>query len=174
MSNSSADPERWLAEHPEPDPFTEAEFHAWRGLIRMQGTLIREIDRRLAASGEISIDDYGVLIVLVTAPQMRLRMSDLGVRQMLTPSGITRLVARLERRGLLQRVPDPNDGRGSLAALTHTGLVAFRRAQVIHHATVRELFVGRLTPRELQRLTDLYEKAMPGVGRSDDWPPRGD
>ncbi|MCE9530437.1 MAG: MarR family transcriptional regulator, partial [Planctomycetes bacterium] len=75
----------------------------------------REIDRRLREHGEISIDDYSVLIVFVTAPRMRLRMTDLGARQMLTPSGITRLVTRLEDRGLLQRVPDP--GRYGVAEL---------------------------------------------------------
>ena len=96
MSNSSADPERWLEDLPEPNPFTAEEFCAWRGLIRLRGTTMREIDRRLRANGEISIDDYSVLIVFVTAPRMRLRMTDLGARQMLTPSGITRLVTRLE------------------------------------------------------------------------------
>ena len=171
MSNTSADSERWLEDLPEPDPFTEEEFHAWRGLIRLRGTTMREIDRRLRANGEISIDDYGVLIVFVTAPRMRLRMTDLGTRQMLTPSGITRLVMRLEERGLVQRVPDPDDGRGSLAALTRAGLAALRRAQVIHHATVRELFVGQLTSGELEQLARLFEKALPGVVGAAVWPP---
>ena len=71
MSNTSANPESWLEDLPEPDPFTEAEFHAWRGLIRLRGTTMREIDRRLREHDEISIDDYSVLIVFVTAPRMR-------------------------------------------------------------------------------------------------------
>ena len=171
MSNTSPDPPDWLCELPEPDPFTREEFLAWRGLIRLHGTMTRQIDRRLRERGEISIDDYGVLIVFVTAPGLRLRMTDLAERQMLTPSGSTRLVARLEERGLVQRVPDPDDGRGSLAALTHEGLETFRRAQVIHHAAVRELFVGRLTARELEQLARLYEKAMPGIGTEAIWPP---
>ena len=69
-------------------------------------------------------------------------MSDLGTRQMLTPSGITRVVTRLEERGLVRREPDPADGRAAFAALTKTRLEALRRAQVIHHATVRELSSG--------------------------------
>ena len=90
---------------------------------------------------------------------------------MLTPSGITRVVSRLEERGLVRRVPDPADGRAALAALTRAGLEALRRAQIVHHATVREALLDRLTPRELDRLAQLYEKALPGVVTRPVWPP---
>ncbi len=170
MSSNATDPERWLDDLPEPDPFTEEEFHAWRGLIRLRETAMREIDRRLRQDGELSLADYGVLITLLTAPRFRLRMSDLGTRRLLTPSGITRVVTRLEERGFVQREPDPADGRAALAALTRRGLEALRRAQAVHHATVRELFLGRLTQRELDRLAQLYEKALPGVVSAPVWP----
>jgi DNA-binding MarR family transcriptional regulator len=170
VSSNPTDPESWLDDLPEPDPFTEEEFNAWRGLIRLRETVMREIDRRLQENGDLSLADYGVLIVLVTAPQLRLRMSDLGTRQLLTPSGITRVVTRLEKRGLVQREPDPADGRAALATLTKPGLEALRRAQVIHHATVRELLLGRLTKPELDRLAQLYEKALPGVVSAPVWP----
>ena len=90
-------------------------------------------------------------------------MSDLGAQRMLTPSGITRVVIRLEEQGFVRREPDPADGRAAFAALTHPGLEALRRAQVVHHATVRELYLGRLTKHELDRLAALFEKALPGV-----------
>ena len=90
-------------------------------------------------------------------------MSNLGAQRMLTPSGITRVVIRLEERGLVRREPDPADGRAAFAVLTRPGLEALRRAQVVHHATVRELYVGRLTQQELDRLARLFEKALPGV-----------
>lgn len=170
MSSNTTDPERWLDDLPEPDPFTEEEFRAWRGLIRLRETAMREIDRRLQQEGDLSLADYGILITLVTAPRLRLRMSDLGTRRLLTPSGITRVVTRLEQRGLVRREPDPADGRAALAALTRPGLEALRRAQVIHHATVRELFVGRLTKPELVRLAQLYEKALPGAVSAPVWP----
>jgi DNA-binding MarR family transcriptional regulator len=170
VSSNSMDPERWLDDLPEPDPFTEEEFNAWRGLIRLRETVMREIDRRLQEEGDLSLADYGVLIALVTAPRLRLRMSDLGTRRLLTPSGITRVVNRLEKRGLVQRESDPADGRAALAALTRPGLEALRRAQVIHHATVRELFLGRLTTLQLDRLAQLYEKALPGVVSAPVWP----
>src|SRR5512135_2798224 len=98
---------------PEPDPFTDVEFDAWRGLIRMRETVMREIDRRLRDAGEISLDDYGVLITLAGRPEGRMRMSALAERRLLTPSGITRAVMRLERRGLVRREPDSEDARAS-------------------------------------------------------------
>jgi DNA-binding MarR family transcriptional regulator len=173
MSNTDRDTDVgvWLDELPEPDPFSTEEFHAWRGLIRLRETVMREIDLRLRRERLVSLADYGVLITLVTEPTLRLRMSELGARRMLTPSGITRVVTRLERKGLLRREPDPTDGRAALAVLTKTGLEALRRAEVVHHAVVRELYVGRLSPRELGQLARLFEKALPGVVTAQTWPP---
>ena len=102
MSKTSSDPSRWLDELPEPEAFTPEEFHAWRGLIRLRETAMREIDRRLQENGDLSLADYGVLVTLATQPQLRLRMSDLGAQRMLTPSGITRVVTHLEKRGLIK------------------------------------------------------------------------
>ncbi len=155
---------------PEPDPFTETELDAWRGLIRLRETVMREIDRRLQEAGEITLDDYGVLVTLVGRPGLRLRMSALGTQRMLTPSGITRAVMRLEDRGLVRREPDPDDGRASFAVLTRRGVGALRRAQRIHHAAVRALYLGRLSAEEQRRLARLFEKALPGVVSSAVWP----
>jgi DNA-binding MarR family transcriptional regulator len=171
VSSNRPESERWLEELPEPEAFSPGEFDAWRGLIRLREAVMREIDRRLRREGLISLADYGILITLVTAPELRLRMSDLGAQRMLTPSGITRVVVRLEAQGLVRREPDPADGRAAFASLTRSGLEALRRAQVVHHATVRELYVGRLTEHELDRIARLLEKALPGVVSLSAWPP---
>jgi DNA-binding MarR family transcriptional regulator len=173
MSNTDEDSRiRWIEELPEPDRFSHEEFLAWRGLIRLRETVMREIDRRLRREGLVSLADYGVLITLVTEPTLRLRMSELGVRRMLTPSGITRVVDRLEERGLVRREPDPSDGRAALAVLTRPGLEALRHAQSVHHAAVRELYLDRLARRELEQLAALFEKAQPGVVTATTWPPK--
>jgi DNA-binding MarR family transcriptional regulator len=171
VSSNNQEPERWLEELPEPEAFSPEEFDAWRGLIRLREAVMREIDRRLRHDGLISLADYGVLITLVTAPGLRLRMSDLGAQRMLTPSGITRVVGRLEEQGLVRREPDPADGRAAFAALTRPGLEALRLAQVVHHSTVRELYLDRLTKHELDRLARLLDKALPGVVSASAWPP---
>ena len=174
MSSTQSETERWLAELPEPAPFSDEEFRAWRGLIRLRESAMREIDRRLREEGDLTLSDYGVLVTLVSAPGLRLRMSELGARRMLTPSGITRVVIHLEGRGLVRREADPADGRGAFAAMTRRGLEALRRAQVLHHAAVRDAYLGRLTPRELDRLGRLFEKALPGVVSAPVWPPTAD
>jgi DNA-binding MarR family transcriptional regulator len=163
----------WLEDLPEPDPLTPAEFDAWRGLIRLRETVMREVDSRLRDAGEIPLNDYGVLVTLVTAPDLRLRMTELGARRLLTPSGITRVVDGLERRGLVRREQDPADGRASFASLTRAGLEALRRAQTVHHATVRELYLERLSAAEKRTLADLFEKALPGTISAPIWPQGG-
>jgi DNA-binding MarR family transcriptional regulator len=156
---------------PEPDPFTPQEFAAWRGLLRLRETVTRALDERLRVSHGLSLDDYGILITLVGLPDRRLRMSALGEQRMLTPSGITRAVARLEERGLVRREQDPADGRSFFATLTPKGVKELRRAQRAHHAIVRELYLRRLDSRELAQLAKLFEKAVPGVVSSPEWPP---
>ena len=116
MSSNSPDTDALLAELPEADAFSPEELRAWRGLIRLRETAMREIDRRLREAGELTLGDYGVLITLVGAPDLKLRMTDLGARRMVSPSGITRVVIDLEDRGLVRREQDPSDGRGSPVA----------------------------------------------------------
>ena len=98
-------------------------------------------------------------------------MSALGEQRLLTPSGITRAVMRLEERGLLRREPDPEDGRAAFAVLTPKGLAALRRAQRVHHATVARAYLGAADDREQRQLARLFEKALPGVVSSSEWPP---
>jgi DNA-binding MarR family transcriptional regulator len=155
---------------PEPNPFTPSEFAAWRGLLRLRETVVRALDEQLRNDHALSIDDYGILITLVGQPDLRLRMSRLGEQRMLTPSGITRAVARLEERGFLRREQDPSDGRAFFATLTADGAQALRRAQRTHHAIVRELYLDRLDQDELAELGALFEKAVPGVVSSSEWP----
>ena len=145
---------------PEPDPFTPEEFAAWRGLLRLRETVTRAIDERLRAEHGLSIDDYGILVTLVGQPDQRQRMSQLGEQRLLTPSGITRAVVRLEQRGLLRRDQDPADGRAYFATLTAKGVQALRKAQRTHHAIVRELYLSRLDSSEVAQLGALLEKAV--------------
>ncbi len=133
--------------------------------------MTRAVDDRLRAEHGLSVDDYGILITLVGQPDRRLRMSQLGEHRLLTPSGITRAVMRLEERGLVRRDQDPSDGRAFFATLTANGVRALRQAQRSHHAIVREQYLGRLDARELAQLGGLFEKAVPGVVSSEDWPP---
>jgi DNA-binding MarR family transcriptional regulator len=155
---------------PEPNPFTPSEFGAWRGMLRAHATVFRELERALLADHGFGVDAYGVLITLVGAPGGTLTIGDLGERRNLSPSGVSRSVDRLAKIGLVERSANPADGRSLLVGLTPHGLTRLRAAQVTHHAIVRRLLLDRLSERDLKRLGELWEKAMPGSVSSPVWP----
>jgi DNA-binding MarR family transcriptional regulator len=159
-----------LDEPPEPDPFTPEEFAAWRGMLRVHSAVFRELDRQLLAEHGFGIDSYGVMITLVGAPARRVPIGELGLRRNLSPSGISRSVDRLVKLGLVERANNPDDGRSLLVGLTANGLRRLREAQVSHHRIVREMLLSHLDQRDLKRLGDLWEKAMPGAISSPTWP----
>lgn len=134
----------------------------WRGLVRVQGAVRRELDAALKAAEGISTWDYTVLRTLADAPKAGLRMTELARSTDYTPSGLTRLVERLERRGLIERRPSAEDRRGFVAALTPEGRTAFRRARKAHLAQINRCFLDRCTPQERAVLSRLWERLLPG------------
>lgn len=135
---------------------------AWRGLMRVQGAVRRELDGRMQAAAGMSLWDYTVLRTLAGAPGRRMRMSELARATDYTPSGLTRVVGRLEAGGLVERTPCPDDGRGWVANLTADGRRAYTRARRTHLAGLRELFIGRCSEEELAMLVSLWERLLPG------------
>jgi DNA-binding MarR family transcriptional regulator len=159
-----------LDELPEPDPFTPEEFAAWRGMLRVHSAVFRELDRQLLAEHGFGIDSYGVMVTLVGAPARRVAIGELGLRRNLSPSGISRSVDRLTKLGLVERANNPADRRSLLVGLTANGLRRLREAQVSHHRIVREMLLSHFDRRDLKRLGELWEKAMPGAISSPTWP----
>jgi len=80
---------------------TEAEFSAWHGCLRFANNAIFALDQALRAAHEISLSEFDVLITLFNAPNDRLRMTELSKQVLLTASGMTQLVTRLDSRGLV-------------------------------------------------------------------------
>jgi DNA-binding MarR family transcriptional regulator len=135
---------------------------AWRGLVRVQGAVRRELDTALRASEGISLWDYTVLRTLAGSRGGCLRMTELARATDYTPSGLTRLADRLERAGLVRRDPCPDDGRGSVATLTPEGRKAFLRARRTHVAGVRRRFLERFDEPELAQMAEFWERLLPG------------
>src|SRR3954454_8098190 len=94
---------------------SEAELGAWRGFLRVHSALVKALDTELAAAHKLPLSSYEVLINLEAAPGRRRRMAELADSVLLSRSGMTRLVDRLERDGLLARDHCTNDGRGCRA-----------------------------------------------------------
>lgn len=142
---------------------TDAELGAWRGLLRVHAALVKSLDSELEAAHGLPLSSYEVLISLRAAPGGRLRMADLADRVVLSRSGMTRLVDRLERDGLLVRQQCPADARGCFAALTEEGEAFLERARPTHLAGVRERFLRHFGEQELERLAECWERVLPGA-----------
>jgi DNA-binding MarR family transcriptional regulator len=142
---------------------THAELAAWRGLLRVHASMTKALDAELAREHGLPLSSYEVLLFLADAPGGRLRMSDLADGVLLSRSGLTRLVDRMERDGLLRRERCEDDARGYHAAITDKGSALFQRARRTHLDGVRERFLSRLSPDELRTLAELWEKLAPGA-----------
>jgi DNA-binding MarR family transcriptional regulator len=142
---------------------SELELAAWRGLLRVHSALVRELDAELEQVHDLPLSSYDVLIYLRAAPGKRLRMAELADSVLLSRSGVTRLVDRLVREGLIVRDACESDGRGAFAVLTEEGEELLARARPTHLAGVRERFLRHFSKAELQTLAGFWERVDPGA-----------
>jgi DNA-binding MarR family transcriptional regulator len=146
--------------YPSGAPFSDDELAAWHGMLTLYSRIMRDSDRGLLASHGISVREFDVLITLFNAPDRRLRMTELAQRVMLSPSGLTRLVERLERAHLVERQNDINDARSFRAVLTNRGLRRLDEARTTHNAIIRGHFTDRLNGKELRELGTIWTKVL--------------
>jgi DNA-binding MarR family transcriptional regulator len=144
----------------------EREVRAWRGMLRVHASLTKALDAQLEAAHGLPLSSYEVLMFLADAPEERMRMSDLASSIILSRSGLTRLVDRLEREGLLERQSCPSDARGAFAKLTPAGREKLRAARSTHLDGVRALFLAHLSAAELDALADAWERVLPGTAHA--------
>ncbi len=131
---------------------TPKQMAAWRRFLRAHALVVRRLEADLLAEHQLPLASYDVLVQLVEAPQRRLRMTRLAERVLLSRSGLTRLVDRLEREGLVRREACDSDGRGFYAVLTDAGVERLRDATPTHLRGVADYAVGRLADDEAARL----------------------
>ena len=127
-------------------------------MLRAHAELVRELDAELARAHDMPLSSYEVLLFLNDSDQGRMRMSELAESALLSRSGLTRLVDRLERQGLLRRERCESDARGWFAEITPAGRRAFAAARKTHLAGVRRLFLERFSRDELRTLGGLWTK----------------
>ena len=143
------------------ESLTTGELRAWRGLLRAHACLAKRLDAELESAHRLPMTSYEVLLYLQESPGGRMRMRDLADQAQLSRSGLTRLVDRLERDGLLERCSCSHDARGSYACLTEAGQVRLSEARVTHLAVVRAQFFSHFTEGELSALADMWERIAP-------------
>ncbi|MDP9458650.1 MAG: MarR family transcriptional regulator [Actinobacteria bacterium] len=121
---------------------------AWRALITAHAAAVERIERGLLEAGLPPLGWYDVLLELSAAPGCRLRMHELARAVVLSRSGLSRLVDRLEKAGLLRREPDPEDGRGSFAVLTNEGSRMRERMWPVYAKGIAEHFGAHVSDEE--------------------------
>jgi DNA-binding MarR family transcriptional regulator len=138
----------------------DPQLTAWRLFLNVHAACIDQIDRALATAERIPLRWYDVLIELAEAPEQRLRMHELARSVVLSRSGLTRLVDRLETAGYLYRQPDPQDRRGSFAVLTDAGRMALRHAWPVYGQGIEDYFGQHLTDAEAATLAEVFERIL--------------
>jgi DNA-binding MarR family transcriptional regulator len=136
---------------------------AWRSLLTAHAELTDRIDASLRAAGVISLRWYDALLALYEAPDRRLRLADMAKAALLSRSGLSRLVNRLEQAGMLVRQPAEDDGRGAFAVLTPDGLQAMRRCWRVYGTELEARVGRRLTAAEARTLRGLLVRLMKAV-----------
>ena len=102
----------------------------------------------------VSPVEFEVLMRLARSPQNRLRMTDLAGQTSLSTSGVTRVVDRMERGGLIRRDACPSDRRSSYAVITEAGLTRLEEILPGHLQLVQQWFIGQLEPAQLDQMLD--------------------
>ena len=153
--------------HPGVAPLTPREEAAWRALARAVLVVPRVLDSEMLASQGLNITEYNVLMNLSEAPDHALRMRELANFVSITVSGLTRVVERLSRQGLVERVRAESDGRGQVAVLTPAGLERLQQAWPSHLAAVRRHVMDHLADIDL----DTFGEALERMGSAEVGPP---
>lgn len=133
-------------------------LRAWTAFLRAHARVVRALEQELGDEQDMALTDYDVLVQLANANPRRLRMSELADRLLLSRSGVTRLVDRLQASGLVERVICDDDRRGQWAALTPAGEERLRRAAPTHLRGVAEHFLDRLSPDELTVMERIFTR----------------
>lgn len=135
-------------------------LETWRSFLVAHAQIRRQLERELQAEQSLGLGEYEVLLLLARADDRQLRMSDLADRLVLSRSGVTRLVDRLEAEALVARESCDTDRRGSWATLTKAGHDRLRRAAPTHLRGIGEHFLDRIPADELADLQRTLDRVL--------------
>lgn len=139
------------------DQLDDLELRAWRSFLSLHSRIVRDLDQELTDEASLRLNQYEVLLRLKQAPDGAMRMSELAGKVYLSPSGVSRAVDQLERRGLVERRVCASDRRGFLAVLTEKGQTRLRAAAKVHVRGIKDHFTSKMSRTELDELACLLE-----------------
>ena len=140
------------------------EYESWNALRGVTKAVLRELDASLRGRAGLSVTEFDVLITLYNAADRRLGMSELANKVMLSPSGLTHLVTRMERDRLLARHEDPSARRKFFTALTRAGDDRLRVARAAHNEVLRQILTPHLGAQDRRTLARLGHRLEAALG----------
>lgn len=145
--------------------FTELERRAWSGFINAWATINRIIEEDLQARAQITHVEFEIILRLQWANGQRMRLQELAKQSLLTRSGTSRALARLEKAGLVVREVAAEDRRGAYAVLTQAGVECFQKVAEPHMACVKANFTDHFSEEELRQMISFWQRlqALPVV-----------
>ena len=143
------------------------QMEAWEALLRTVGWLLKTFERELQEEEKLPLTWFDVLIQLSSAPGERLRMQTLADSVVLSRSGLTRLVDRMEGAGLVRRESAEGDRRGYYAVMTDKGKRVHERARAVHRRQLEQYFNRHLEKSDLESISDAIAKVRTGNGLRD-------
>ena len=140
------------------DGFSEIERNAWGGFLSAYARINRIVEEDLQEHSRITHVEFEILLRLSWDENHRVRIQDLAAQSLLTRSGVSRVVERLEKAGLITREEASEDRRGAYAVLTDIGAERFRIASEKHMAFVRENFLTLFSEQELKQMAKFWKR----------------
>ena len=140
------------------DDAVEARAQGWRTLAALHASLEDALERALQKNHDLSVSEYSVLDVLARQDGWHMRMNQLSRAVVLSQSATTRLVTRMEKRGLLTRYLCPDDRRGIYTEVTTAGHELLAHARPLHDVTLAEALAEARKLPELAPLVDALSR----------------
>jgi DNA-binding MarR family transcriptional regulator len=132
----------------------------WSMLLRTHAAVVRTIEREVEDATGLPLSWYDVLLELDAVDQGRLRMQELGARVVLSRTRVSRLVGEIARAGMVDRQPDPADGRATLAVITERGRQELRRAAPVYLDRIQANFTSNLSEEQLRAIHDGLRQVL--------------
>lgn len=134
-----------------------SQAQGWRRLAALHNRIEDRIERALQAEHDLNVNEYCVLHLLSQQEDHHMRMQHLADAVVLSQSATTRLVTRLEDRGLLARYLCSTDRRGIYADVTERGLKVLAAATPTHDAAFAEALAEAAASPELAPLVEAID-----------------
>lgn len=153
----------------QPLPQTEDDLgvSTWSMLLRTHAAVVRTIEREVEDATGLPLSWYDVLLELNAADGGRLRMQELAARVVLSRTRVSRLVHEIARAGMVDKQPDPADGRAAFAVITEQGRKQLRAAAPVYIDRIRTHFAQHLSADQLRAIHDGLEHVLDAHDRND-------